>query len=129
VLGGFSMGGYGVYRTFWESPDMFKALLVLSGDPQLPWLQRKLTGGSYPPVHERVELFKNIPLFLFHGTEDRNCPFERTAAFVKRLRASGACCVEFHTEPLGHDVPHDQQTLDSLHAWLRKMSAASATPR
>lgn len=127
VLGGFSMGGYGVYRTFWESPDMFKALLVVSGDPKLPWLQRKLMGGRYPPIHERLEIFKNTPMFLFHGTEDRNNPFERTDAFVKRLRASGACCVEFHTEKLGHETPHDPQTLDSLHAWL--WEAASATPR
>jgi len=127
VLGGFSMGGYGVYRTFWESPDMFKALLVLSGDPKLPWLQRKLTGGRYPPVHERLEIFESTPMFVFHGTEDRNNPFDRTAAFVRRLKASGACCVEFHTEKLGHEAPHDPQTLDRLHAWLRE--AASAEPR
>ena len=127
VLGGFSMGGYGVYRTFWESPDMFKALLVLSGDPKLPWLQRKLTGGDYPPVHERLEIFERTPLFVFHGTEDRNNPYERTATFVRRLRASGACCVEFHTEKLGHETPHDPRTLDRLHAWLGE--AASATPR
>jgi predicted peptidase len=127
VLGGFSMGGYGVYRTFWESPDMFKALLVVSGDPKLPWLQRKLMGGRYPPVHEQLEIFESTPLFVFHGTEDRNNPYERTAAFVQHLRASGACCVEFHTEEVGHEVPHDSHTLDRLHAWLRE--AASATPR
>jgi predicted esterase len=125
VLGGFSMGGYGVYRTFWESPEMFRALLVLSGDPYIPWLQRTLTGGHYPPVHERLEIFEDTPLFVFHGTEDRNNPFERTAAFVRRLQSSGACCVEFHTEEAGHEVPRDPKTLDRLHAWLGEVAPAS----
>ncbi len=102
---------------------MFRALLVVSGEPEIPWLQRKLTGGSYPPIHERLDIFKDKPLFVFHGTEDRNNPFERTAAFVERLQAAGACCVELHTEELGHEVPHDPQTLDRLHAWLKEVAS------
>ena len=64
---------------------------------------------------------------MFHGTEDRDNPFERTATFVRRLRASGACCVEFHTEKLGHETPHDPQILDRLHAWLREVASVTDT--
>ena len=31
VLAGFSMGGYGVYRTHYETPGMYKALAVFCG--------------------------------------------------------------------------------------------------
>ena len=60
VLSGFSMGGYGVYRTFWESPEMFEALLdstnhlgLLSED--MDFGSRRLL-GNFPQGYSHLAL-------------------------------------------------------------------------
>jgi predicted esterase len=117
VLAGFSMGGYGVLRTFYETPEKFRALVVFSGDPDLA--NRWSDSGSYPDFtnDEFVAGFDSVPVFVFHGEQDRNAPFERVVLAVEKLRAAGAR-VEFVTEPdRGHEAPGDE-TIEAYHAWL-----------
>ena len=118
-LSGFSMGGYGVYRTFYETPEKFRALVVLSGHPNLAnrWL-----GGEHPNFLEEKNLdsFKDIPIFIFHGMQDRNCPFEITEQLIEKLRNAGAQ-VEFRTE---EDKGHERmgaETIEKYHEWLGKI--------
>ena len=117
ILTGFSMGGYGAYRTFYETPDKFKAVAVFSGSPSL--------GRSYAPDvdpldyldQDSLKPFNNVPIFVYHGEQDRNVSFERTLEVVQKLEAAGAR-VEFHSDPdRGHQSPSDQ-TIEKYHAWL-----------
>jgi len=121
ILSGFSMGGYGVYRTFYENPRMFKALAVFSGHPDMAnrW---GIGGGPHPNFteDEYLKAFKNIPIFVFHGKKDRNCPFELASQLVEKLKAAGAR-VEFYTEKeTGHSRP-GAETLKLYRAWLNKI--------
>ncbi|MEW6016007.1 MAG: prolyl oligopeptidase family serine peptidase [Candidatus Zixiibacteriota bacterium] len=108
ILCGFSMGGYGVYRTYYETPERFKALAVFSGHPDIAndWDP----GHDYPNFTESQMLapFKNVPMFIYHGEKDRNAPFSITRQTVGRLQRAG-CQVEFHSDPdRGHENPSDE---------------------
>ena len=119
VLTGFSMGGYGVYRTFFEMPEQFTALAVFSGHPDLAnrWL-----GGGHPSFLDPQNLaaFKAVPIFIFHGGRDRNCPIELTDQLANLLKEAGAD-VQYVVEPdAGHDRPNDN-TIASYHNWLTRV--------
>jgi predicted esterase len=118
VLTGFSMGGYGVYRTFYEHPGRYKALAVFSGAPDLAG--RYFPGEGHPSFLDERNLvkFRDIPIFIFHGREDRNCPYAVTEELVKKLERAGAT-VEFVTEPgAGHQRP-GPETLRRFREWLK----------
>jgi predicted esterase len=120
VLSGFSMGGYGVYRTFYETPDKYKAVVVLSGAPNLA--NQYADDDRFPDFNQDryLEVFEGIPMFVFHGRRDRNVPFGPTAALVDKLKAVGAS-VEFHVEDdKGHESP-GAETVSALHRWLRRV--------
>jgi dipeptidyl aminopeptidase/acylaminoacyl peptidase len=111
ILAGFSMGGYGVYRTYWETPDKFKALVVLSG-------LTRFGDGSLDFRKIDLQPFRGMPMFVFHGEKDWNVSYDQAVDLVGKLRAAGAR-VEFHSEPnKGHEVPSDA-TIKKYHAWLK----------
>ncbi|MFN7957792.1 MAG: prolyl oligopeptidase family serine peptidase [Holophagaceae bacterium] len=115
-LAGFSMGGYGVYRTALAQPGHFRGLVVLAGQPDLgpQWL-----GTGHPDALDPANLarLKGEAFFIVHGTEDRNCPFAKTVQMVEGLRAAGAQ-VTFLAEPgRGHDGPSAEGEAQCL-AWL-----------
>jgi predicted esterase len=120
VLSGFSMGGYGVYRTHYEMPDKFRALVVLSGAPNSA--NQYADTDSFPNFNEEryLEVFEGVPIFVFHGRRDRNVSFGPAAALVDKLKAAGAS-VEFHVEDdTGHEPP-GLETVEALHRWLRRV--------
>ncbi len=118
ILSGFSMGGYGVYRTFWEDPKRYSALAILSGHPNLGsrW-------GGDPKMcpdftlERNLRRFTEVPIFVYHARGDVNCPFELTADVVEKLRATGAD-VTFAVNDGGHDkMPAD--VVRNYFEWLR----------
>lgn len=116
VLAGFSMGGYGVYRTAWERPGRFRGLAVFSGSPDLAtrWL-----GPGHPDFRDPATHgpFQGRRLFVFHGTEDRNCPYPATESLVQALVAAGAEVTFVSEAGKGHASPSDA-TLQRFQAWL-----------
>jgi predicted esterase len=116
VLAGFSMGGYGVYRTFWENPKRYRALAVFSGDPSIA---TRFLGAGHPDFLDPkyLETFRGIPVFVFHGGKDRNCPIENTRKLVAMLQKAGAR-VEFHCEEeKGHEAA-SAETMAAFRNWL-----------
>jgi predicted esterase len=120
ILSGFSMGGYGVYRTFYETPGAFKGLAVFSGFPKTD-----TTNPDGEPLIDFTEprhrgIFKRMPMFIFHGRRDRNVPFDQTERFVSQLREAGAL-VEFHPEDgKGHEPP-SLETIAAFQKWAKKV--------
>lgn len=120
VLAGFSMGGYGVLRTYLEMPHRFKALAVFSGHPDIA-NERTGNKGLYPNFFDEQQLkkFKEVPVFVFHGTADRNCPYEKIEEMVRKMKSRGVR-VEFVTEK---DKGHESANAESIrkfHQWLGK---------
>ncbi len=100
ILSGFSMGGYGVYQTYYKNPDRYSAVAVLAGHPDLgpKW---GFADGKNFLKRKNIKIFSDVDMFIFHGTNDRNCKFSLTEELVYKLKSVGAK-VKFVTEPTGH---------------------------
>ena len=115
ILEGFSMGGYGVCRIFYEHPAKFKALAIFSGQPDLAneWLE----GEQINFLEERnINILKDIPIFIFHGKEDKNVPFEKAVEFVNKLKKINTNYL-FYSENTGHDAP-PKDIMEKYYNWL-----------
>ncbi len=119
LLAGFSMGGYGAYRTFYEAPETYRGIAVFSGMP---------TARFDPAEHkdakvvdftraENIRQLKGVPLFVFHGKRDLNVSYDETERFVAQLKRVGVP-VQFHAEAdKGHESPSDE-TIRAFFAWV-----------
>jgi predicted esterase len=117
ILSGTSMGGFGVYRTYYETPGKFKAIASFSGLPK-----GKIAGPEQPNFLEANYLknFKGLHIFIFHQEDDPLCPYEMVEKSVKIFQENGAI-VEFYPEDTeGHGNP-SQETIAAYHQWLRKI--------
>ena len=117
VLAGFSMGGYGVYRTFKEDGKRYSALAIFSGIPRIPG-----GGGDGPDFLEKEDLsiFGHTPMFVFHGGKDRNCPIEQTRAQLERLKQAGASVQFEFEEDKGHEAP-GAATIKAFQEWCARL--------
>lgn len=115
ILAGFSMGGYGVYRTFYEHPSRYRCLAVFSGSPNLA---SKWFGPGHPDFLDEKYLstFRGVNIFIFHGTDDMNVPAAATRDLVGKLRNAGAV-VTYVEEKKGHESP-GEGTLSKFREWL-----------
>ena len=121
ILAGFSMGGYGAYRTFWEHTNQFQALAVFSGHPDLA--NRWGIPGDHPNFlqSENLRAFQGIPVFIFHGKQDRNCPFALTEKLAAKLKQSGAKLTFCSEEKKGHEFPGNA-AIHRFRLWLQEVS-------
>lgn len=117
IISGVSMGGFGVFRTFYETPEKFKAIASFSGLPK-----GKIAGPEQPNFlkAEYLTNFKGLYIFIFHGVQDQLCPYEMVEKSVKIYQENGAF-VEFHTENNAGHSPPSQKTIAAYHEWLRKV--------
>jgi len=74
-LTGCSMGGAGCWRIATAHPQRFAALLVICG-------------RGKPP--EMAPSLKSLPIWVFHGTNDRIVPVQASRAMVQAIRAAGS---------------------------------------
>lgn len=117
ILSGFSMGGYGVYRTYYENPKRYKALAILSGHPNLARSWGYFDGINFLEEINLVK-FKNVPIYIFHGKNDINCPFELTEELFNKLKKNG-CNVVFEIEETGHGNMNLNSRNNYYH-WLKE---------
>jgi predicted esterase len=120
VLTGFSMGGYGVYRTFYEHPERYRALAVFSGAPDLGSQYFPSEGHPNFTDDRTLARFKAVPMFIFHGLQDLNCPFPVTQEVVAKLGRAGAKVELVTEEGAGHQRP-GPEALRRYHEWLRQV--------
>jgi predicted esterase len=125
-LAGFSMGGYGVYRTFYEAPGTFRAIAIFSGPPKIDFqTQDKDVKIVDFTEDENIRLFKGEPVFIFHGKRDLNIPYDETERFVDKLKSAGVK-VEFYTEDdKGHELPGDE-TISAFLKWVEAVLQGDA---
>jgi predicted esterase len=118
-LAGFSMGGYGVYRTFYETPGVYRAIAVFSGMPSIGFQSiapkdAKIVDFTQP---EQIKVFRKVPVFIYHGKRDLNVPYADTERFVTKLKRAGVS-VEFCAEAdKGHESPSDV-TIHAFFKWI-----------
>jgi predicted esterase len=120
IITGFSMGGYGAYRAFFEQPSRYRAAAIFSGHPNLA---NERGGVETEPnfLDPKFQApFANRDLFIFHGGRDRNCPIELTRQLVDQLKKTGAkVTIEYEPEA-GHEMP-SQATIKKFREWLAEV--------
>lgn len=86
---GLSLGGFGVWDAIQRAPGMFAAAVPVCG------------GGDI----RRVSLIRDLPVWVFHGTADKNVPLECSRRIVEALRQAGSRSVRYtEYEGAAHNV-------------------------
>ena len=81
---GFSMGGYGTWRMSMLHPQLFEAAAIISGTPVPPGRT-----GKDGDMRAHIGRGKELSYVVFHGTEDKSLPIDKTDEFVQMLKDSG----------------------------------------
>lgn len=112
-LTGLSMGGYGSWRLAADHPDRFAAVVPVCGK------------GDPKDASKLVDL----PIWAWHGTEDRAVPFDGSAKIVEAIRAAGGTKVRFTSlEHVGHASWQAAYQSTDLYRWFDKQRASQNRP-
>lgn len=102
-LTGLSMGGYGCWRMAADHPEMFAAVAPVCG------------GGK--PADAKI--LKELPIWAWHGDEDRVVPFQRSVEMVEAIRAAGGTQIKFTSlESVGHNSWSAAYATPELYSWM-----------
>ena len=99
---GLSMGGFGTWSLLSAKPELFAAAAPICG-------------GGDP---KKVERFKNIPIWVFHGDADEVVPVERSRDMVDALKAVDAPVKYTEYEGVGHNSWSKTYANEDLYKWL-----------
>jgi predicted peptidase len=109
VLTGLSMGGYGSWRLAADHPEKFSAVVPICG-------------SGNPSDADKL---RNLPIWVWHGTEDRAVPFDRSLEMVEAIKKAGSSTILFTSlENIGHNSWEAAYACPELYDWLGKQSAA-----
>ncbi len=119
VIGGFSMGGYGALRTYFEHPHLYKGIAVFAGHPALAseWL-----GEGHPDFlnDNYLSAFSGVPIFIYHGRKDGALPVEKAVLLARKLKSKGSIVTERIVDNKAHEYP-DDETNRIYFNWLKKL--------
>jgi len=129
---GLSMGGYGIWSFISRHPGYFAAAVPIcgGGDPfRLP--------ANRPPVKTGIrnefdpaglQRASTLPVWTFHGTQDRSVPIAETQRVVDILKNGGSRDVRFTAyEGAGHVAAWEKAYEDpQLWKWLFSQRATAA---
>lgn len=102
-LTGLSRGGGAAWEMAVQYPDKFAAMAVVCG---------------MTPVPYAAWIDENLPIWVFHGEEDRSIPISESEKMVDKLRQMGHE-VKFTRYPgVGHDSWVKAYTTEELYEWF-----------
>jgi predicted peptidase len=104
-LTGLSRGGGAAWELAVQYPDKFAALAVVCGMTPVPY-------ASW--------INKNMPIWVFHGTEDKSIPISESENMVKRLEEMGYDVTFTRYEGVGHSAWVKAYTTEELYTWFMK---------
>ncbi|MEK6248249.1 MAG: prolyl oligopeptidase family serine peptidase [Planctomycetales bacterium] len=106
-LTGLSMGGYGSWRMAADHPEMFAAVAPVCG-------------GGKP---EDARKLKGLPIWVWHGNQDRVVPFQRSVEMVEAIQAAGGTRIKFTSlESIGHNCWSAAYASPELYTWMARHS-------
>lgn len=119
-LTGLSMGGYGCWTWGATRIDQWAAMIPICGGGNAGDMNRLVEGeipeDAYPDIRERVEALATIPIWTFHGLEDRSVPPIRTKQMVRMIEKEGGNIKHTEYEGVGHNS-WDEAYNDPLVVW------------
>ncbi len=106
-LTGLSMGGAGTWHLAAEHPRAFAAIVPICG--------RAMPALGFP---ERVKVLMDLPIWVFHGAQDKTVPIRESRVLVDALREAGSG-VRFTVYPkAAHDSWTKTYANPKLYEWL-----------
>lgn len=103
ILTGWSMGGYGAWSLAMTHPERWAAVVPVSG------------GGDTT----RVATLKNVPIWAFHGPQDRIVYPERSREMVAALKKAGGRVRYDEPKSEAHGVWQRAYDSELLENWLK----------
>ena len=104
-LTGLSRGGSAAWELAVQYPEKFAAMAVVCGMAPVPyaaWIDR------------------NMPIWVFHGTEDRSIPISESEEMVRKLKSIGQNVKFTRYEGVGHNSWERAYTTEELYDWFVK---------
>lgn len=104
-LTGLSMGGQGTWALATNHGERFAAIAVVCGrsDPS------------------KVGKLKDLPIWVFHGTDDRVVPEKYSTEMIAAIRKAGGKQVRYTSlEHLGHNSWSAAYAIPELYSWFNK---------
>lgn len=102
-LTGLSRGGGAAWELAVQYPEKFAAMAVVCGMTPVPY-------ASW--------VDKNMPIWVFHGTEDKSIPISESEEMVKKLKSMGHDIQFTKYEGVGHNSWEKAYTTDELYEWF-----------
>jgi predicted peptidase len=99
---GLSMGGFGSFSALTNRSEMFAAAAIICG------------GGETAMVGK----FKHVPIWAFHGADDKTVPVERSREMIDVLKAAGATPKYTEYPGVGHNSWAQTYADPALYEWL-----------
>jgi predicted peptidase len=99
---GLSMGGYGTWDALAKRTELFAAAAPICG------------GGN----KMNASKFKHIPIWAFHGADDRTVPADRSREMIEALKAAGATPKYTEYAGVGHNSWAQTYSDPALYEWL-----------
>ncbi|HEX5271550.1 MAG TPA: dienelactone hydrolase family protein, partial [Gemmataceae bacterium] len=92
ALTGYSMGGYATYKLGTQFPDLFAKAFVTVGPPADgiwtgPPGVVPATGGDQTNTYFMLDSLRNLPILIWHGTNDELVPADGPQLMARRLDA------------------------------------------
>lgn len=123
-LTGLSLGGYGTWAFAYRHPERFAALVPVCGGVS-PARSRLPVPDWHPvavrpedPWAEAARVVAGIPVWVFHGGEDRRVPTEESRRMVGALEAAGARPRYTEYPGVAHDSWVRAYREEGLYEWL-----------
>ena len=120
ILTGWSMGGCGAWEWAASSPQRWLSVVPLSGGGDRAW----------------AEKLKNVPIWAWHGAQDRSVRVERSREMIEAIRAAGGNPRYSEVADGDHDVWMQAYDDDSLYSWMlspqgdpEKLPAVTTRPK
>jgi len=101
---GLSMGGFGTWSLAAYTPHRFAAIVPICGGGEQYWTKR----------------FPHLPVWVFHGAEDKVVPPERSQEIVDALKKHGGNVQLTIYPEAGHDAWTETYDNPELYDWLLK---------
>ena len=96
------MGGYGTWNVLAKRPELFAAAAPICG-------------GGKPAA---VSKFKEVPIWAFHGADDKTVPVEQSREMIDALKAAGATPKYTEYPGVGHNSWAQTYADPAFYEWL-----------
>jgi len=122
-LTGLSMGGYGTYHLALAHKGRFAALVVVCGGllehkTTTAVQQSPLTAGSADPYAAVAHALRDMPIWIFHGSDDDAIPVVESRTMAAALQREGAPVHYTEYRGVNHVAWERAYGEASLWAWL-----------